>query len=185
MLAHGPRVAPRARFVRARAERLPFAAGTFELITAAGALNYADPARALPEIARVLAPRGLFAIYDFSPGRRFRDGEQLGRWAAAFERRYPPPPGYALDVQELPYDRHGLRLASVESLEVILSMRREIYSSYALTETGVELALSRGEREEEIRAWCDSTLVPAFGDTPRDVVFDAYVAFIEHRGGKA
>jgi SAM-dependent methyltransferase len=185
MLAHAVDIAPEARLVRARVEGLPFASGTFALVTAAGALNYADPGRALSEIARVLAARGLLAIYDFSPGRRFRDGEELGRWSVAFEQRYPPPPGYALDVRTLPYDRHGLRLAGMERWDMILPMRREAYVSYVLTETCVELALSRGVPEDAIRAWCGSTLVPVFGDAPRDVVFDAYVAFAERRGTEA
>lgn len=36
MLAHRRTVAPHARFVIGQAERLPFAAGSFELVTAAG-----------------------------------------------------------------------------------------------------------------------------------------------------
>jgi ubiquinone/menaquinone biosynthesis C-methylase UbiE len=39
-------------------ERLPFPAGMFDLVTAAGSLNYADVPAALTEIARVLARTG-------------------------------------------------------------------------------------------------------------------------------
>src|SRR5512134_251021 len=59
-------VAPRAHFVVGRAEGLPFAAGSFALVTAAGSINYTDVELALPEIARVLTPDGIFVIYDFS-----------------------------------------------------------------------------------------------------------------------
>ena len=54
MLAYRRTVAPHASFVIGRAERLPFAAGSFDLVTAAGSLNYADVQSALAEIARVL-----------------------------------------------------------------------------------------------------------------------------------
>src|SRR5512139_2368524 len=40
MLAHRRAVAPRASFVVARAEQIPLAAGAFDIVTAAGALNY-------------------------------------------------------------------------------------------------------------------------------------------------
>ena len=54
MLAHHRTVVPQARFVIGQAERLPFAAGSFDLVTAAGSLNYTDLPSALAEIARVL-----------------------------------------------------------------------------------------------------------------------------------
>src|SRR4051812_40844751 len=77
MLVHRRAVAPAAAFVVGQAEHLPFTAGSFDLVTAAGALNYADRERSLAEIARVLAPRGVLAIYDFSGGRRCREAVPL------------------------------------------------------------------------------------------------------------
>src|ERR1700744_6589981 len=55
MLAHRRTVAPTAQFVIGRAERLPFTDGSFDLVTAAGSLNYTELAAARAERARVLA----------------------------------------------------------------------------------------------------------------------------------
>ncbi len=68
MLTHRRTVAPYARFVIGQAERLPFAAGSFDLVAAAGSLNYADVPSAFAEIARVLTGDGTFLLYDFSTG---------------------------------------------------------------------------------------------------------------------
>jgi hypothetical protein len=57
-------------------------------------------------------------------------------------------------------------------------MTRESYGAYAMSETGVELAVARGVPEAEIRTWCESTLAGVLGETPRDVLFDAYVAYV-------
>jgi 2-polyprenyl-6-hydroxyphenyl methylase/3-demethylubiquinone-9 3-methyltransferase len=55
-------------YVEAPAEQLPFADGTFALVTCCDVLEHlADPAAALAEIARVLAPGGVF-LYD-TPNR--------------------------------------------------------------------------------------------------------------------
>ena len=59
MLAHSRVIAPHALFVVGRAERLPFSAGAFDLIAAAGALNYVDVDLFLGEAVRVLAPGGV------------------------------------------------------------------------------------------------------------------------------
>ena len=70
MLVHRRAVAPSASFVVAKAEAPPFADNSFELMTAAGALNYVDLSRFLPEAARLLVPGGSLVVYDFSSGRR-------------------------------------------------------------------------------------------------------------------
>ena len=47
-----------------------------------------------------------------------------------------------------------------------------------MSETRIELALSRGEAEQAIRQWCGETLSPIFRDRTLDVIFDAYVAIV-------
>ena len=178
MLAHRHAVAPRASFVAARAEQLPFSSGCFDLVTAAGSLNYVDLRAFLPDVARVLTARGVMVVYDFSAGRRLRDDRRLDAWFGEFERRHPPKPGYELDVRTLPYAEAGLRLASYAEFEVAVPMTRQAYVAYAMSETGVELAVAQGVPEAGIRAWCESSLAGVLGDAPRDVLFDAYVACV-------
>ena len=157
MLTHSRVVAPDARFVVGRAERLPFSARAFDLIAAAGALNYVDVDLFLAEAVRVLAPDGVLIIYDFSAGRHVREGPQLNEWFAMFARRYPSPPGYDLDVKGLAYHRSGLRLKAYTEFEIAVPMTLRTYLPYVASETRVESAISRGVPETEIRAWCQST----------------------------
>jgi hypothetical protein len=129
-------------------------------------------------VARVLAPGGTLIIYDFSAGRRLRESTVLDDWYGAFELRYPSTPGYALDVKSLPYSRYGLRFEAYKELEVSVPMNLDSYLRYALSETSVESAISRGVPEEEIRMWCQGTLAEVFCDESREVLFDAYVAYV-------
>jgi SAM-dependent methyltransferase len=186
MLTYHRAVAPAARFAVARAEALPFADAAFGLVTCAGALNYADVGRALREIARVLTEAGTLVVYDFSGGRRCRDGHDLEGWFAAFEARYPYPPGYALDVSGLDYEAAGLRLASLEAFEIPLVLAPDDYLAYVLSETNVQRAVTEGMSEEDIRAWCRHTLEPIVGGAPIEVLFDGYLACIsKHRAPAA
>jgi len=178
MLVHSHAVAPGASFVAGRAEQLPFAAGSFDLVTAAGSLNYVSLDLFLPELGRVLATGGVMAVYDFSAGRRFQDDPRLDAWYSAFAERYPPKPGYDLDVSEIAYGPHGLRLDAYEEFDVAVPMTLAAYVRYVMSETGVEMALARGVAEWEIRGWCEHTLAPVFGGAARDVLFEAYVAYV-------
>jgi SAM-dependent methyltransferase len=178
MLAHRHAVAPRAVFAIGQAEVLPFQSRAFDLITAAGSLNYVNLARFLPDAARVLAPAGVLVIYDFSVGRRFRGDGALDEWFAAFEHRYPFPPDYDLDVRALDYERAGLRLSAYHEFEIALPLDAPLYLQYMLSETNVESALARGVPEEEIRDGCRGPIEALFSDGPRDVLFSGYVAYV-------
>ncbi len=181
MLKHRRAVTDRANFVVAKAERLPFADGSFDLLTAAGSLNYADRELFFPEAARVLTDDGLLVIYDFSEGRRLRGDERLGRWYEAFKQRYSSPPGYAMDVCALEYERFGLQLDGYQKLEVAVPLNLDSYLRYALSETCVERAIASGTNESAIRAWCNETLSEIFDVQPREVYFDAYFALVSKK----
>lgn len=181
MLKHRRAVTEQAQFVVAQAEYLPFADASFDLLTAAGALNYADRALFFPEAARVLTEDGVLVIYDFSEGRRLRGDERLERWYEMFKQRYRSPSGYAMDVCALGYERYGLSLHAYHEIEVAVPLNLDGYTRYALSETCIERAIARGADESAIRAWCHETLADIFDDQPREVYFDAYCAWVSKK----
>jgi SAM-dependent methyltransferase len=178
MLAHRRTVAPQAGFVVAQAERLPFASASFDLVAAAGSLNYADLPTALGEIARVLTADGTFLLYDFSPPRRSVAGDGLERWFASFEQRYPWPPGWQpFDVRELPLGDYGLRLLTYADVESRLTMTFDAYLRYMLSETNAEHAIASGAHSaEQVRDWCGETLKAVFAGDEVTAVIPGYVA---------
>lgn len=182
MLAHRRTVAPRAAFVIGQAERLPFPAGSFDLVAAAGSLNYADLSLALAEVARVLRRDGTFLAYDFSVGGRSVRGE-LASWFASFEQRFPWPPGWQpVDVRGLPLAAYGLRLLGYTEVEIPQPMTLDTYLRYMLGETNVEHAIARGAcTAEEVRDWCRASLRPVFADGNVTVVVAGYLATLGSR----
>jgi SAM-dependent methyltransferase len=179
MLTHHAAVLRDAHFVVAHAERLPFAPQSFDLLTAAGALNYADLDRFFPEAGRVLTNNGWLVIYDFSEARRLRDDHRLEDWYKTFIQRFPSAPGYAMDARTLAYSRYDLCLSSYEEFEVAVPMTHESYLRYAMSEARVERAMMNGANEADIHKWCSHTLADIFDATPREVLFDAYIAVVQ------
>lgn len=118
MLAHRAAVAPGALFAVGTAERLPFGAESFDLVTAAGCLNYVDLDLFLPEVARVLAGGGRLYIYDFTEGRHAVGDTALADWFARFEQRFPWPGGYRprLPGRGGPLSRYSARAARASPL---------------------------------------------------------------------
>ncbi|GIF99443.1 class I SAM-dependent methyltransferase [Catellatospora citrea] len=178
MLLHRAAVAPDASFVVAQAEALPFPDAFFDLVTAAGALNYTDLTRSLPQLRRVLAPGGRLVVYDFSEARHAAEGPALSGWFARFEERFPWPPGWRpLDPRDLPGIEPGLRLLDHRDEVVALPMTGEAYQRYALSEVNVDWAVRTGVRSrDEARAWCEQTLADVFEAGELTVRFPGHVA---------
>lgn len=171
--------------VAGRAESLPFASGTFGLITAAGSLNYTDDLPAFfTEAARVLHPSsGSLVVYDFSPGRIMTGDDLLQHWFdKEFMVRYPRAKDNAkfLDPATLEAIIAGagspLAMTWANEFRIPLMLDYDFYVNYMMTETNVAYAVAGGASEASIRDWCRRTLEPMFRGGPKEVLFEGYVA---------
>ncbi len=172
-------VDPAARFIVGPAEAIPLPDGTADLITAAGALNYADLARFFPEADRVLGDGGALLVYDFSTGNR--PGSD---WLARFVERYPwaPHEARSLNPAILADEAKGFVLQRSEEFTISLPLSRDFYLDYMLTETNVAHAVRQGQRLDEIRAWCADTL---WTDADAEILFPGYYALFVRAGDEA
>lgn len=78
-LAHA-RPHPGVRYVAGAAEAAPLADGTVDLVTAAQAAHWFDPARFHPEVRRVLVPAGFVAVWCYDLFRVDDAVDRIVRW---------------------------------------------------------------------------------------------------------
>lgn len=182
MLRWARQIAPDACFASGKTEQLPFGSCQFDLITAAGSLNYTDLAEALPEISRVMKSEGVLVIYDFSQGRSFADSELLDLWFAEFIRRYPPAKDgwQPISQQSLDNDEvRCVRLRSFEPFKIAVDYDITSYTEYVMTETNVQHAIKSGDSPAGIRTWCEESLCSVFAGKTRAVLFQGYIAYLD------
>jgi ubiquinone/menaquinone biosynthesis C-methylase UbiE len=181
MLGRTSTVAPEADFLVGTAEAIPLANTAVDLIAAAGSLNYVRFDPFFGEAHRVLARDGVLLVYDFSPGRRFVDSPALAAWFDEFQRRYPPPPREAvtLDPAILATIDARFQLIAHETIETSLTLSRQFYLEYMLTETNVAFAVRRGVELAEIRGWCGESLNRFWDSADRAVTFEGYFAVLQ------
>ena len=175
-------VCPEARFFAAAGEAIPLPDASVDLLTAAGSLNYTRELDAVwPEAARVLTRDGVFAVYDFAPGRRFEHSSALDPWFADFTTRYPYPASQAVPLSPdiLAARARGFRVERAETFALPLPLTPSFYRDYMLTETSVQAAVRHGAALDDIRAWCDATLASVFEGRAQPVVFEGYLAHLQ------
>jgi SAM-dependent methyltransferase len=171
-------IAPSAEFVVGAAEAIPLRDRTVDLITAAGALNYANLDLFFPEAARVLMPHGVLMVYDFSPGKSFRNTSSLDEWFTSFHRRYPPPSHEARDISPaiLSELNSGFSVHTQQHFEIAITLTPEFYLDYVMTETNVASAVRSGVPYGQIKSWCAKTLAPVWMGSEQEVLFRGYFA---------
>lgn len=184
MLRFAATVAPGARFTVAAAEALPFADRSFDLITAAGSLNWVDLDRFFPEASRILVTGGQLIVYDFSAGRSFTDSDALDRWFESFRACYPRPASEAryLDPDVVAEAAAGFRPDASATFEIPIELSRDFYLNYILTETNVAHAVRNGTPIGEIRQWCAESLAEIWPEDPREILFRGYFAMFYYSG---
>jgi ubiquinone/menaquinone biosynthesis C-methylase UbiE len=95
----------------ARIEDMPFLDASFDVVLAAGVLEYVDTRRALGEIARVVRPGGLVVVTMLNPLSAYRIIEWCVYWPAL---RVLGHVERLLGVQ--PQRRHGARKSGIRAL---------------------------------------------------------------------
>jgi len=183
MLEWAKKLLASAGFVAARAEAIPIADGTVDLVTAAGSLNYSASESFFNETARVLNSEGSLLVYDFEPGRSFRDAPGLDRWFEEFSLRYPWPHADGREVQPetLETESDKFRLVRAERFRIPIAMTRAAYADYMMTETNVAAAVARGVSAQEIRQWCGETLRSIWSNEPKEILFFGYWAQLRRK----
>jgi ubiquinone/menaquinone biosynthesis C-methylase UbiE len=176
MLDRARNALPKADFVLGGAEALPFESEIFELVTAAGSLNYVNVQVALREVSRVLRPGGHFVAFDFSTGRVMSTPAHEAPCFNRFRTSFPSLPGYALDLKALPYGECALELVAYEDFAIQLRMTAEVYVDYLLSETNVEAVIAQGMDQVEARRICSEIFQPLFESESRSVRFASVFA---------
>jgi ubiquinone/menaquinone biosynthesis C-methylase UbiE len=148
-----------ATFAVATAEALPCAAGSVDLLAAAGALNYADLDAFVRDAERVLAPAGLVAVSNYGFGRPVGDGFPSD-WPERFARRWPRPASARVDAAS--FAGAPFRVVVDEQFTVSLPMTPDAYLAYLMTDTAVAQAIAGGTPSGEIRSWCATALREGF-----------------------
>jgi SAM-dependent methyltransferase len=153
------------RYVEASAEDLPFADGSFQLITVALALHWFDRSRFLAEARRVLEPSWWLVIYDNGFFGEMKENPRYERWhREEYLVRYPSPPRNKEPLTDDECRKHGLRLIKREIYANEVLFSAEELANYLMSQSNVTAAVEdERENPESIREWLVDSVAPMFG----------------------
>jgi SAM-dependent methyltransferase len=165
MLAQAPSD-ERIAYAVALAERLPFAASEFDLITLSQVCHWLDRERFFAEAHRVLRPLSWLVIYDAYFSATEVENAEFQAWHRdSYLKRYPSPARswFALSADDA--QAVGFRLHKAERLQHAISFTLEQLVDYLLTQSNIIAAVEDGTEElMEVHRWLTASLKPFFAD---------------------
>jgi SAM-dependent methyltransferase len=165
----------------ASAEHLPFANTTFDVMTAAGALDWIDRPLFLSEARRLLRPAGWLIIYDVAEVGTLVGNAAFARWyTMQYVSKYPKPPRNPTPLSRSEAQEGGFDFTYDDRFVLGLPFSLESYVQYTLTQSTITAAVEeRGEDIEAVTTWLTESAQPFFRQ-PREILqFTGYIWYLQ------
>jgi len=165
----------------APAERLPFEAGSIDLLTVGLAFHWFDQAAFLREAHRVLKPSAWVVVYTSGFNGEMAENAAFRAWAHEdYQKHFPTPPRRSVGVSAELIAPFGFELRATERFAHDETMTADQLTAYLLTQTNVIAAVESGSVPiEDAAKWIRQGVGPFFDDQPRTMKFSGSISFIQ------
>jgi SAM-dependent methyltransferase len=163
----------RVRYVRARAEFMPFQSGSAPVMSSALAFHWFDRDRFLREAWRVLSAEGLLLVYTNGFTGIMREDPAFLNWArGVYSQRYTAPPRDSNPLTPKEATGSGFAFIGEDSYENEVSFTPEELVAYLATQTNVAAAVEQGrDSVASASQWLLEQVRPFFANTNATFVF--------------
>jgi SAM-dependent methyltransferase len=159
------------------AEALPFARGSFDLLTVCSAYHWFDQEKFLHEAARVLRGGGWLALYKVGSTGRIADNAQFDTWKReVFRTRYPKAQRNDAVLTEERAVGFGFHDVAREGLTHCVRHTLDEYVDNLLTHSSLIGAMDRGQESvAETRRWLHQELRPFFTEGSAEFLHEDWI----------
>ena len=155
----------------------------YDIVTAAGVINWVERDKFLKNMNQVMEPAGLLIIYDFWITDQMKDNEQYTVWYnEKYLKRFPKPPR-----KEDVWKQEDLKGYFVMDKQINYDMFYEFtmaeFIDFMMIQSNVNEKIENGEMTEcEVRAWMRESLSDIFQDQTRTLYFAGYNWYLKKTG---
>lgn len=166
----------------APAEDLPWAPGSVDLITVAGAIPWIDCERFLPEVHRVLTADGWLVVYDNGITDTLVGEPRYADWYhRVFLARYPRPPRREPPLTPEVCRRHGFAIVARDEYTHEVTFTLEQYVRFLVLQSNVIAAVELGaEALDGVVTWVTQELAPWYPRPEGTFVFGGDIVYLRN-----
>lgn len=168
-------------FYTAAAEDTRTTEELYDIVTAAGVINWVDRELFLQNMHEVMASGGLLVIYDFWITEGMLDNTAYTEWYQnEYLQNFPKPPR-----NEMVWSQKDLTEDFILQNQIKYHMQYEFdlesFIDFMMIQSNVNVQIENGEKSVgEVREWMSQTLQPIFQGQTRTLIFSGYNWYIKH-----
>ena len=170
---------PSYSFYAAKAEETRIQNKKYDIVTAAGCINWVDEKKFMTNMAQVLDDNGLVVIYDFGITDRMVGNDDYTRWYRdEYLSRFPKPAR-----KESKWNQSdlidGFVMEKQTEYDMEYSFTLDEFVDFMMIQSNVNAQIESGRvSADEIRKWIIESLTPVFDGRERQLVFYGYSWYI-------
>lgn len=168
-------------YIQARAESIPFPAGSMPVMSCALAFHWFDRDQFLREAWRVLIPDGWLLVYNNGFTGMMRENPAFQEWSQIeYQERFPTPPRNSTPLTPESAKASGFSLAEEERYQNEVSFTPESLVAYLATQTNVMAAIGEGrESYNSATQWLEEQVRPFFADEYATFIFSTNAWYLK------
>ncbi|MBD5159034.1 MAG: methyltransferase domain-containing protein [Ruminococcus sp.] len=167
-------------FYTAKAEETLLPEIPYDIVTAAGVINWVDKDKFLDNMKLIMAIKSLLVIYDFWISDKMVDNDAYTDWyQKLYLPNFPKPPRNeeVWRQEDLP---NGFTIKQQVLYQLHHQFDMNSFIRFMMIQSSVNTQIQSGHKTEaEIQAWMKETLEPIFRGLNQTLIFDAYSWYIE------
>lgn len=166
-------------FYVSKAEETKIPVVPYDIITAAGVINWVEKDLFLKNAEQILNNSGFIVVYDFGITDRMVDKPEYTEWYRQEYLKKFPKPYRKEDVWSQADLTDAFRMEMQTRYELTYDFSLDEFIDFMMIQSNVNEKIERGIMSvEEVRCWMKSSLEPIFNDKKRTLIFEGYNWYI-------
>ena len=163
-------------FIVSKAEELPESGTKFDIVTAAGVVQWVDRDLFLKKLGHVMSDHGYLLIYDFWISDQMKDCPAYTTWFHdAYLKEFPKPFRNESVWTEKDVEPYGFLMKDQIQHEMEYAFDQDSFIEFMMIQSNVNARIEGGENSvKTVRKWFKQTTAPLFQGEKRTVLFAGY-----------
>ena len=168
-------------FIRSSAEEIEASEDTFDIVTAAGVINWVDEEKFLPNLTKIMKNNGALIIYDFWITDMMQgNAVYTNWWHQSYLQEFPKPPRKEnIWTQEM-IEPYGFEIKKQKTCFFEYEFEQESFIRFMMLQSNVNAQIEeKGKSPEAVREWFEETLDPVFRGERKILIFEGYYWWLQ------
>ena len=169
-----------ADFFTSQAEEIPIPTHQYDIVTAAGVIQWVEQEAFLKKMQQILEKKGVLAIYDFCISDKMIGKEAYTEWwHQKYLKNFPKPKRNEHVWTNEEVSKYGFQMYKQIKFELTYEFTLSTFIEFMLIQSNVNSKIEgEGQDINTIREWFGESLKEIFEGRPQTLIFEGYSWYI-------